>query len=161
MREYTKKFQFGKVDYNHKGQKRYAVELEITLKLNGTERVFSASGGVWNHIKSDYVECGQMIDNVYNEFKGELQDRKTYEAIMSLWEKWHLNDMHAECEHQRLKGGLFVKGLKVGDKCKTCGYGYGTAWNYQEIVKKDLLEICKLLELDPRQTQEVLSDKKL
>lgn len=142
--EYKKTFNFGKVAYNGEA-KRNLVELEVTLKIEGKKAIFTASGGVWNNTHTDYLTCGQCIDDVYNEFKGQLQNRKQYEAIMALWEKWHLNDMKAGCKHQELKGGKFA----VSEKCKTCGYGYGTAWNYEAIVMRDLNEIMRLLDIEP------------
>lgn len=98
-KEYTKTFEFGKVA-DSGTIKRNLVELDVTLKIEGKKIVFSASGSVWNHIHTDIIRGGQCIDDVYSEFKGQLKNRKQYEAIMALWEKWHLNDMHAGCIHQ-------------------------------------------------------------
>lgn len=39
--------------------------------------------------------------------------------------KWHLNDMHAACEHQEKLGW---NNDNVNQPCPTCGYRYGTAW---------------------------------
>jgi len=149
--KYKKTFNFGKVAYTGK-QKRNLIELEISLIIEGKKAIFSAAGGVWDSTHTDYLICGQCIDDVYNEFKGQLQDRKKYESIMALWEKWHSNNMKAGCKHQELKGGVFT----IGEKCKICGYGYGTAWNYEAIVKNDLIEIMRLLDINTAHQLEIL-----
>lgn len=154
--EYTKKFNFGKVDYNNVGRKTHAVELEVTLKIKGKKRVFTASSNVWNTAKTDIAQGGQCIDSVWDEFSSQLKNPALYKRIMKLWERWHLNDLHAECVHQRLKGKKFVNSLEVGDECKTCGYGYGEAWNYEAIAKKDLQAICELLELSSTEIKKVM-----
>jgi len=40
--------------------------------------------------------------------------------LRRVWERWHLNDMRAGCEHQG-------PGSQLGETCPS-GYGYGTAW---------------------------------
>jgi predicted small metal-binding protein len=97
---YSKKFKFGKVAEYSK-TKRNEVELEVELKIEDNKTRFSASGNLWNGSHTDILWGGQCIDDIYDKFKSEIKERKTYEAIMALWEKWHLNDMNPGCEHQR------------------------------------------------------------
>ena len=97
---YAKKFQFGKVDYNLTGRRSYLVELEMELKINENKPVFTVCGQIWNVGHTDIVTGGQCVDNIYNKFKGQLKNRETYETIMALWKRWHLNDMKAGCIHQ-------------------------------------------------------------
>lgn len=51
---------------------------------------------------------------------------------------YHLNDMHAECEHQRKLGWTWTTHPMA--PCPTCGYKLGSEWKYQplpaSIVKK-------------------------
>ena len=98
-KEYNQVFQFGEVSYNGK-QKSNLVELEVILKIKDNKAIFSAMGTLWNERHSDCIMGGQCIDSIYGDFRRELANRKQYESIMALWEKWHLNDMHAGCEHQ-------------------------------------------------------------
>ena len=56
--------EFGKIDYSGNGHKAYLVEIEMELrKSEDGEIEFTACGGVWNTKKTDYVCCGQMIDD--------------------------------------------------------------------------------------------------
>lgn len=105
--EYKHTFSFGNVAYNGQAKPTNKVEIEATLSIKDNGQVvFSASGQIWNAMRSDIYVGGQCIDSIYNDFKGQIQNRKTYEEIMALWEKWHLNDMNAGCKHQRaLKWG--------------------------------------------------------
>ena len=84
---------FGKIDYYGNGRKINEVEIELTLRESEDERrdvEFSACGGVWNSRKTDYVCCGQMIDDpdVVKQIKAK---RDLYLEIMDLWRKHHLN----------------------------------------------------------------------
>lgn len=196
MQDFVKKceFEFGKIDYNNAGRKTHLVSLEMTLKVINNKPIFSATGEVWNSRHSDIVMGGQCIDDIYNEFKCQLENRKLYESIMTLWEKWHLNDMNAGCIHQRAEkwGDKLIDNSKpktqdnmrvwksyeevkkeitktckecgstktetigtgkmndglLGKPCKKCGYKYGTAWVYQPIDKKDLSEMCRIMNID-------------
>lgn len=84
---------FGKIDYYGNGRKVNEVELELTLRESEDERrdiEFSASGGVWNSRKTDYLCCGQMIDDP--DVVGQIRvKRKLYLEIMDLWTKYHCN----------------------------------------------------------------------
>jgi hypothetical protein len=71
--------------------------------------------------------AGQIVDTMAKFFP-ELKPLLPY----------HLNDMHAECEHQRKLGWTWA--THPGAPCPTCGYKLGHGWKYQPlpaaIVKK-------------------------
>ena len=46
--------------------------------------------------------------------------------IRSVWERWHLNTMRAECEHQRARGETYAS--HSGAVCPDCGYRLGRSW---------------------------------
>lgn len=139
-KNYSKKFTFGKVAYtgNHKS---YLVEVEVELELKQDEGrpVFTASGNVWNTMHTDIVMGGQCIDDIYKEFRGELKNRKLFEAIMALWERNHLNDMNAGCEHQQAmkwgEGKARIAKLKLN---------YDKAGKMQSEIEKRSLSELKL-----------------
>ncbi len=168
MAEYTKKYQFGKVDYNNNGKKANLVEIEINLEFKDKKPVFTATGNVWNVRHTDIVMGGQCIDSIWEEFSGQIEMPSLYKEIMRLWKKWHLNDMKAGCKHQRAAKwedklidsakpktqdnmrvwqGVEDGGL-LGKACDKCGYKYGTQWLYESIDHKDLTKIYKLVGMD-------------
>lgn len=60
-------------------------------------------------------------------------------ALVALWERWHLNDMRAACEHQRELGWTWT--THPGAICPTCNYRLGSAWLY-EPLPADILDQC-------------------
>lgn len=57
--------------------------------------------GVVNPTKSgDADQCGQCIDALREvSYDGDI-DAPTRQRLADVWERWHLNDMRAGCEHQ-------------------------------------------------------------
>ncbi len=73
--------------------------------------------------------------------------------LREIWKRWHLNHMHAGCEHQR-KLGWESDGYDKhpSELCPECGYAYGTKWNRIELPAEVLewlerfrAEVCKAL----------------
>lgn len=64
--------------------------------------------------------CGQIVDDI-----------KAWFPEVEPYLKWHLNDMHAECEHQEARGETFTTHPKA--VCPDCGYAIGTAWLRREL----------------------------
>ena len=148
--------QFGKVDYLNNGRKNCLIEVEINF--NGKR--FSASGNIWNHLKSDCYSCGQNLD----EIKKLIPNNKLFNKIYLIWKKYHLNDFTAGSPKQEeyLKSiisedsidysyELKCEKLKevnlLHDKSylyKNKPYQYGTAWlttSIPEEVKKEIKSI--------------------
>ena len=86
-----REFSFGKVAYYGK-RKINEVTLEIELRDWNGYPEFTAHAMVWNNIHTDIVACGQMIDDLYNEF-ATLEYNVLYKTIMKLWEKYHLHNI--------------------------------------------------------------------
>jgi len=58
-------------------------------------------------------------------------------TFWDIWKRWHLNDMRAECEHQRIRGESWeTHPLAI---CPDCGYALGSAW-LTEIVPDNILK---------------------
>lgn len=164
------KHYLGKLDRNcgKAGTRNCAAYLTWELRADGE---FSASGEVWNHIKSDIVMGGQCVDTLAALFPA---DRRA-QAIARVWKRWHLNGMRAGCEHQRVEKwderpinpakplntyGKHFEGQKyaswnmltwvspkehpkglLGKPCPTCGYAYGSAWLKEELPEEVKAEI--------------------
>jgi hypothetical protein len=83
--------------------------------------------------------CGQIETTLYDAFAAhEIRFHQNFTPAMlshllDIWEKWHLNDMHAECEHQRALGWTYE--THKGQECPTCGYKIGTEWKRVELPK--------------------------
>ena len=74
------------------------VDIEYRRNNHG-KLVFSASGSLYEKHQREPYCSGQCLD----EIAGVLHD-ETFDKIYRLWQLYHLNDMHAECEHQRELG---------------------------------------------------------
>lgn len=91
------KIDFGLIDFYGDGKnKRNRVDVELELKETPNGEEFSASANVWNSRHSDIICGGQCLDTLAPFFKNNL----LYIKILNFWEKYHLNGMHPECEHQ-------------------------------------------------------------
>ena len=162
--EITKRFTFGKVDYNGSGRKNCPVEVEISLRHNHNSfynkdyEEFTAVGYIYNPRHTDCYAGGQCLDTI-KEF---IPDNIILDRIYRLWKKYHLNGMHAgtieqedsihqyfaetgrsydyreACEHLKAVG-LY----EVVENGKPYKYGYG--WLCREIPEEDLAEIRELL----------------
>lgn len=94
-----KMFEFGKIDFEGKGKiNLVTVDMEYKDK-GGGKKVLSISGDIWNKRKTDIVCGGQCLDTI-----AEYIDDPVFKEIYRLWKLYHLNDMHAECEHQHALG---------------------------------------------------------
>lgn len=50
--------------------------------------------------------CGQIVDHLQTSVTvyADGWDKGKLEYFAAIWRRWHLNDMHAGCEHQRAMG---------------------------------------------------------
>lgn len=122
------------------------VTLEVRLETTDPDKPrFSVSGNVWNASQTDIVRGGQCIDTIWNEYGTQLNNPELYQCIMGLWERNHLNDMNAGCEHQR---EMKRNNDNIESPCPVCGYRYGSAWLYRPISDDDMHEIKQILGID-------------
>lgn len=156
----------GKAAYSS-NRKTNLVELRIELKNNGHETnyetlvdlkdvpVFSMSGGIWNSSHSDYVSCGQNID----EIKELFPENKQVQRLAEIWELYHLNNFNAGTKKQcdavdlwrkenNIKGWDYDKAceyLKSIDLYEDRGIKYGSTWLYKPIPENILSEIKEII----------------
>ena len=96
----TYKYDPGFVDYNEFQTKPSKNLCRVTWKLrdkNGFQ-VFSMQAGSWQQNRRDILCGGQCVDTVAALFPNDAK----LQRMKAIWERWHLNDMRAGCEHQRL-----------------------------------------------------------
>jgi hypothetical protein len=93
---------FGKVApiwQNNKNIKLNEITLELELKERDGKPVFTASGNLWDHRHRDIEMGGQCIDHLWEDYQDQIKNKALFKKIMKLWEKYHLNDTNAWCEH--------------------------------------------------------------
>lgn len=183
----TKTFTFGKIAYNNH-RKENLVTVDVELKKHGGEETFiyengekkvtgrtpiyiefSASGNIWNRLATDILCAGQCLDTIAKH-RNELKDKETFDIIYSMWQKYHLNGMHAGTPDQEKavkewveQGNKFdytaacnmlkelgiyevnFTGATVGRYYDNETYKYGHGLVVQEIPGNDLLKIEHLL----------------
>ena len=153
MKTYTNTIKFGKIAYTG-SIKRNLVEVDLGLVLRDgrdgkPQAVFTASAGVWNHLHTDMYVAGQCLDDIWEEYASQLAMPSTYKEILRLWKRWHLNDLHAGCTHQRAMGWEREGYDKhPSEPCPKCGYKFGSAWQYEAISTNDLQSIMGLIGID-------------
>lgn len=94
-----RKFDFGCIDFMDSGRAVNRVTVDMEYKEDGDKKRFSVSANVWNRTRSDIIMGGQCLDEIAPYIKNPI-----YSEILRLWELYHLNDMHPECEHQAAEG---------------------------------------------------------
>lgn len=169
-KEHNAKFKFGKIDYYSTGRKINAVEVDFGLREYSNGSVsFTASCKVWNHIHTDIIAEGQMLDA--NELLEIEAKSKLFKTIKELWQKYHLNNLHAGTPEQeealraayqkcRESGNFDVLSYSYDftqacEYLKSIGlyeveyegkpYRYGSGWINYPIPKDDLDKIYLIL----------------
>lgn len=150
-------FSFGKIAYTSM-RKDNPVYVDVELRLLDNGRIeFAASGQIWNRVETDLYCAGQCLDEI-NEF---VHNPK-FKTIYKMWQKYHLNTMHAGTKEQEDFLESFFKTNNIRyDYTKACKvleennlyevehdgepYKYGHGWLYEAIPDEDLTTIVNLL----------------
>ena len=109
---------------------------KIELK-NGTLSITGVEGP--NSSGNCRGSCGQIVMSEWdvvtyaNGWNSSMVAR-----LRDVWNKWHLNDLRAECTHQRSLGWTWK--THPSAVCPTCGYKLGHSWLREE-VPADVLEL--------------------
>ena len=81
-------------------------------------------------------------------------DRSRWLDLLDIWHRWHLNDMRAECEHQRAMGWTYAEHHDPrtfkGDNCPVCGYSIGSKWLKEELPQ-DVIDFIAALPATDRE----------
>ncbi len=76
--------------------------------------------------------CGQIV--MHAPAIEHLATGWTQSLVADFWKKWnrwHLNDMQAACEHQRARGETWK--THPSAVCPDCQYSLGSAWQHEEV----------------------------
>ena len=87
---------FGKRAVNNPRIKNNEITVELNLKETEKGLEFTASANVWNSKHTDIIMGGQCLDSL----EQYLKYNKKFKTILEMWRKYHLNGMHAWCEHE-------------------------------------------------------------
>jgi len=116
-------------------------------------------------------QCQEVIREIAPRIEDEYE-RNLCLRILEVWDRWHLNDMKAGCEHQRELGWQDIlipleelKNKRVNQRegkalamwvtekehplgvlckpCPVCGYQYGTKWLKENIPDDVVREIVQ------------------
>lgn len=138
---------------------------DIELKNTPKGPVLSICAVIYDKHKSGVICCGQCLDTIAETNLGK---NKTFQEIYDLWQKYHLNDMHAGTPAQEkalreaiakrilpasssyVKRVAYLKSihLYVDESVRDDngeGYRYGHSWLYEPISDEDILRIENLL----------------
>ena len=171
-----KKIEIGRIKGDIFGYKRsLLVVLEIGIRKEEREtltidlekvneyEVLTISGDVWNTKRTDILCGGQICDDIKewldnNKFVKLYIEEKKLRKLLEIWERWHLNDLHAGTRKQekairewRKKNN--ITGWAYDKECEYLksigllvdrGYEYGSSWLY-EPLPKDVVEFIKSL----------------
>lgn len=118
--------------------------------------------------------CGKIVDGLVGEIVKYSPgwNAKKLQKFVDIWNKWHLNNMRAGCEHQRAANwsenridpaelpddrhtnrderGILAMWVRPSEHpkgllckpCPVCGYEYGSEWQFEE-VPNDVLMFLK------------------
>jgi hypothetical protein len=84
-----------------------------------------------------YGSCGQINMSFRDNYKpNDIHyapgwDKEKLEFLLALWDKYHLNDLQAACEHQRAVGWTWK--THPSRECPICGYKLGHEWKAMDV----------------------------
>lgn len=145
------KIELPKIDYEGRGRKINAVDIDLELRDKPQGKVFSMSAGIWDSKKTDYICCGQMCDKL----PALYPNNQLVKRLVELWGKYHLNDMNTGTEKQEKE--LRKAGKEKADYTEQCeylesinlyfdgNYKYGSAWLFRPIPENIINEIEQII----------------
>jgi len=80
----------GSCDYTSTGKRNNLAEFEWSLKESPDGPVFSMSGSIWNHRKTDIHAGGQCCNEILEFFPNDHKAAR----LVKIWEQHHLNHLN-------------------------------------------------------------------
>ena len=106
MEIYERTISLGKVAIREGGAKVYQCSIEVNIN-NGRLSICGTVGNPRNN--HGFFSTGQNQQMILESFP----ENKAIARMVEVWDEWHMNDMHAECEHQRAAGWREIAVKKV------------------------------------------------
>lgn len=158
----NKEIEFGKIAYTNENRKSNLVTLKVRLtKHSESDKLdiygkelknyysLGISASVHNHIKTDIVAGGQLLDELI-KFES-LKSNDLFVKLYNIWKRWQFHDLHAGLKVQ----ADFIKdNLKEYDYTRACrllkdanlyeinGHKYGNGWLVEELPS-EVVEFIK------------------
>lgn len=133
----------------HEGMNVYC---KIEIKEKDGKKVLSISGVEGPKSNGDCKgSCGQIVMGMESSYAvdfAEGWDQKMFDEFVTVWNRWHLNDMKSACEHQRELNITYNEDPK--NVCVTCGYKIGSAWLHEDLPESVITFLNSLPETDQR-----------
>jgi hypothetical protein len=128
------------------GGRGYSVFVKV--KYDGMRLSISGVEGPL-HSGNCLGSCGQIDMSAWNITKyapgwNEIEEKH----LRAIWRRWHLNDMRAECEHQRDRGETWK--THPGAACSECGWKLGHGLKVEPVPPKVLDELLSMPQTDRR-----------
>ena len=161
---------FGKIAYDRPNRKTNEAVVQIELRECKTNAGYiytelSICGDIWNSRHTNIRCCGQCLDEIAEHVHTPL-----FREIFELWNKWHLNGLHAGTPEQEkaikeweAQGNKYdydkacehLKNLDLYAVCYT-GHGqsqeynndlyvYGTDWIIRELPKNVIKRVKEII----------------
>jgi len=168
----------GSCDYTSTGKRNNLAEFEWSLKESPDGPVFSMSGSIWNHRKTDIHAGGQCCNEILEFFPNDHKAAR----LVKIWEQHHLNHLNPGTPEQDAElnrrtrptgldyytwacdtlkaAGLYEVPLVPGMRCAGTfpaevlsgerGYRYGERWLYRPIPQETIEELKALTPKGPK-----------
>ncbi len=124
-----------------KAGKQLNQQVTVDVELRDTDKGLELSicGSHWNHLRTDIYSSGQMLDEIPSIVQVWAMPKRQFLRIREIWQRWHLNSLHAGCDHQRRWGWTAAKNLS--EECPACGYKYGSKWLFEPLPLDIIAEV--------------------
>ncbi len=133
-------------------------EVDVFCKITITRGNLSITGVEGPRITGEcWGGAGQLLigagrSRILNTAPAPGWSKALIAKFVEVWERWHLNDMRRECEHQRAMGWTYHTHRNEvthdGYPCPTCGYRIGSAWLREELPQWVVAFLVALPETD-------------
>lgn len=130
------------------GQTDRLVKRRIYLEIKYEDKKLSISGTIGENKYGYAYTCGQIYDTidprkVENTIEYTSDWNKDYlVGLINIWQKYHLNDLNANCEHQDyMEWNYHTQSNREtykGERCPICGYSIGSKWLHRDIPESAL-----------------------
>lgn len=146
----------GRINVGTYEGKKVLVEVEIKLKESSRETT------THKHVKSYRT---LSLSGSYNGGGGQIVDRlkeldtvsipeQDLKDLIEIWERWHLNDLKAGCEHQEpipvsSDHPEYVHYKWLNSKRCPNGYKWGSAWLVEELPQEVIDRVAEIFTAQP------------